>query len=195
MGNFWGNRLSNGETVFEAWMRRDGAKIYNLALKLSGNIVDGQDLAQETFIKAYEHFSDFRGEAEINTWAYRICVNLWKNRLRSQKRRFFWRHISLSGNAEGDDKPVFELPDPKLATDRPLEDAERHSLVRDALGRLEKEDRTILVLRDMEDKSYEDIASFLELPLGTVKSRLARARDKLKVLLKPYMDIKTNDQQ
>jgi RNA polymerase sigma-70 factor (ECF subfamily) len=168
-------------------MRREGGKIYNLALRLAGNPADGQDLAQETFIKAFEHFSSFRGESEINTWAYRICMNLWKNRLRSRARRFFWKHISLSGTPDGGDDRPLELPDPTLATDKPLEAAERRQVLGAALDRLDPDDRGILILRDMEDRSYEEIAGLLKMPLGTVKSRLARARDKLKVLLESYM--------
>jgi len=90
---------------FEQVMRENGPLIYTLAVRLTGNSADGQDLAQETFVKAYENFSQFRGESEAGTWLYRICVNLWKNRVRYEKRRFFWRHFSL-GSRDGDSPPA-----------------------------------------------------------------------------------------
>src|SRR5689334_18480971 len=100
-GNFSEETVSDRETDFEALMRREGPRLYTLAVRLSGNAVDGQDLAAETFIQAYKSFASFRGEAAFGTWVHRICVNQWKNRLRARKRRFFWNHVSLGSGAEG----------------------------------------------------------------------------------------------
>ncbi len=187
-GNFPAASVSKSSGVdFDAMLKDEGPKIYTLAVRLTGNATDGQDLAQETFINAYKNLSRFRGEAAIGTWLYRICLNVWKNRVKYEKRRFFWRHFSLSAPA-ADDKPVFELPEPGGAAEKPLEESERRRVLQSCLMKLEAVDRGVLLLRDQEDKSYEEIASLLDMPLGTVKSRLFRAREKLKVLLTPFFE-------
>jgi RNA polymerase sigma-70 factor (ECF subfamily) len=160
-------------------MRANGPKIYTLAIRLTGNLTDGQDLAQETFVKAYEYREKFRGESEVSTWLYRICVNQWKNRVRYERSRAFWKHFSIDGAGDEDDKPVRELPAPDAPLDQSLEDRERQAAVQTALASLKTDDHAILVMREMEDRSYEEIADLLDIPIGTVRSRLARAREKL----------------
>ena len=163
---------------FEAVMRANGPKIYTLAIRLSGNLADGQDLAQETFVKAYKHWDKFRAESDAGTWLYRICVNCWKNRVRYERRRSFWKHFSLDVRRDEDDDPR-ELAAHDLPLDQPLEVREQQAAVQTALAKLKPDDRAILVMREMEDRSYEEIAELLEIPIGTVRSRLARAREKL----------------
>jgi RNA polymerase sigma-70 factor, ECF subfamily len=175
------------ETVdFDQALRDYGPRIYTLAVRLTGNAADGQDLAQETFVKAYKNLNRFRGESDFGTWVYRICVNLWKNRVKYEKRRFFFRHFSLDSRGDPADPAPLDLPAQDPPMDKSLETQERQRIVQDALQRLDPEDRAVLVLRDMEDRSYEDIADLLGVPLGTVKSRLARSREKLKDRLKAY---------
>lgn len=175
---------SNHKAEFETLMRREGPRIYTLAVRLTGNLADGQDLAAETFVKAFRAFGSFRGEAAFGTWAYRICLNLWKNRVRYEKRRSFWKHVGLGPRDGEDEAPPVDPPAPDAPPDRALEQAERRRILEAALDRLDPEDRALLLLRETEEKSYEDIASLLDVPLGTVKSRLARAREKLQSLLK-----------
>jgi RNA polymerase sigma-70 factor, ECF subfamily len=171
---------------FEQVMRENGPLIYTLAVRLTGSTADGQDLAQETFVKAYENFSKFREDSSAGTWLYRICVNLWKNRVRYEKRRSFWKHFSLERSGPDEDS-VRELPASDPPQGASLEEADRRNAVQAALGQMEPQDRAIVVLRDMENRSYEDIAQFLDLPLGTVKSRLARSRERLRQLLEPHL--------
>jgi RNA polymerase sigma factor (sigma-70 family) len=182
-GNLSEDAGSNERARFDALMRQEGPRIYALALRLAGNAADGQDLAADTFVRAFRAFGSFRGDAAFGSWVYRICLNTWKNRLRTRQRRFFWSHFSLGGR-DDEDAPAFDPPSPEPPPDAPLEKEERRRRVADALDSLGAEDRTILVLRDVEDKPYEEIAELLGLPLGTVKSRLARARLKLRDLLK-----------
>ncbi|MBK8576117.1 MAG: sigma-70 family RNA polymerase sigma factor [Elusimicrobia bacterium] len=188
-GNFSdpkGSKIS--KESFEPLFRQHGARLYALSVRLCGNTSDGEDLAQETFITAYRRINQFRGEADFGSWAYRICVNLWKNRVRYEKRRMFWKHISIFGDDKGEDDPrPMEIADPKDRTDAPAETAERQRLVQDALAKLDPHERAALALREMEDKSYEEIADLLDLPLGTVKSRIARARATLKERLAPLL--------
>lgn len=171
---------------FERIMRENGPRIYTLAVRLTGNPADGQDLAQETFVKAYENLSRFRGESSAATWLYRICVNLWKDRVRYEKRRFFWRHFSLEAR-DGDEPSPAELAAPDPPAGAALEGTDRQTLVQNALAQLGQEERAILVMRDMDDISYEEIGDILGVPLGTVKSRLARSRERLRQILEPFI--------
>src|SRR5438309_8986346 len=138
---------------FERVMRENGPRVYTLAVRLTGNMADGQDLAQETFVKAYENFSKFRNESSAGTWLYRICVNCWKNRVRYEKRRFFWRHFSLSAMSGDDDPPPRDIPAPPEALDQALEHADRQKILQEALARLDTRERAIVILRDMDDKT------------------------------------------
>jgi len=173
------NNLEN----FEDMMRANGPRIYTLAARLTGNVTDGQDLAQETFVNAYKHWEKFRGEADVATWLYRICVNCWKNRVRYEKRRAFWKHFSLDARDGDSDEPVRELPSGEAPIGQTLEKTQELATLHAALARMKPEDREVLVLYEMEDRSYEEIAQLLEVPIGTVRSRLARSRDKLRELL------------
>lgn len=167
-------------------MREHGSRIYTLAYRLTGNQADAEDLAQETFLKAYRHRNRYQGRAAAATWLYRICVNSWKNRVRHEKRRFFWKHFSLDRNHKGEENPV-ELDSGEKPLDLTMAQAERNIRVNQALGRLDPEERAIIILRDMRDEPYEAISEALAIPLGTVKSRLARSREKLRGLLGPIL--------
>jgi RNA polymerase sigma-70 factor (ECF subfamily) len=156
--------------------------VFNLALRLTGNRADAEDLAQDALLRAVRALPDFRGDSRVATWAYRITVNAWKNRLRAEKRRAFWRAATL-GLISGDDDAVRDIKADEPALDAGLETAERSAAVRTALLELDADDRAIVVLRELEEQSYEEIGMALGLAEGTVKSRLFRARARLKTLL------------
>jgi RNA polymerase sigma-70 factor (ECF subfamily) len=159
--------------------------VYNLALRLTGNRADAEDLAQDALLRAIKALPRFRGESLASTWAYRITVNAWKNRVRSEKRRKFWRTVTLglvTGDDGEDEIRDIKADDPPLDAD--LAKAEKSAAVQKALLTLDGDDRAIVILREIEERSYEEIGSVLGLPQGTVKSRLFRARAKLKILLK-----------
>ena len=164
-------------------LEKHAALVYNLALRLTGNRSDADDLAQDSLLRALRALPGFRGDSLASTWLYRITVNTWKNRVRSEKRRAFWRTVTLGMITGDEDAPVRELPSPEPAPDAGLETTERAAAVQTALIGLEEDDRAIVVLRDVEDRSYGEIGTVLGLPEGTVKSRLSRARAKLKILL------------
>lgn len=154
-------------------------RLYGLCHRLAGNHADAQDLAQEAFVRAYRALGKFRQEADFGTYLHRIAVNLW---LSYRKRNH--NEFSL-------DDPVLttegELPrqvaDNNQHPEQVLENAEFQLLVREALAVLPKEHRAVLVLREMESLSYEEIAATLGVAPGTVKSRLNRARNALKKAL------------
>lgn len=171
------------------FLAQNAALVYNLSLRLVGNPTDAEDLAQDALLRALKALPGFRGESSLSTWVYRITVNTWKNRVRSEKRRGFWKTVSLDlfTGEEHDEEPAFKAPDPPL--DSGLVAGEREAAIQKALMELEKEERAVIVLRDVEEKSYREIAGVLGIPEGTVKSRLSRAREALRVKLKGRLTV------
>ncbi len=161
--------------------------VYNLALRLVGNASDAEDLAQDALIRALKSLPNFRGESALSTWVYRITVNTWKNRVRSEKRRGLWKMVPLGlfKGEDEEDEPNFK--DDSKPLDSNLETDERGALVQKALMELDEESRAVVVLREIEGQSYQEIAAALDIPEGTVKSRLSRARDTLKEKLQKYV--------
>ena len=153
--------------------------VYHITLKMTGNEEDAFDLSQETFLKAYRSLSTFRGESSFGTWICRMAANLCIDFLRKQKRR--GKVLSLD---EPDDsgRPM-ELPDLRYDPQTAAERQELAQQVQEGLGKLPPEQKLILVLRDMEGFSYQEIADTLKLEPGTVKSRISRARAHLAKLL------------
>ena len=174
--------MSNNVSESE-FLEKHSALVYNLALRLVGNATDAEDLAQDALIRALKALPGFRGESSLSTWVYRITVNTWKNRVRSEKRRGLWKMVSLNlfTGEDHDEEPAFKADEPAL--DAGLETEEKGQLVQKALLELDEDDRAIVVLREIEGQSYQEIAQALEIPEGTVKSRLSRARDALRARL------------
>lgn len=164
--------------------------VYNLALRLLGNAQDAEDLAQDALIRALKALPRFRGECQVSTWLYRITVNTWKNRVRSEKRRGLWKRVTFGLFSEDEDDEEWSLeslPADEPALDAGLRKAESAAAVQRALMELDNDNRAVLVLRDMEGQSYQEIALSLGIPEGTVKSRLARGREALKTRLKKHL--------
>lgn len=172
--------MSESEDQF---LEKNAALVYNLALRLTGNRVDAEDLAQDALLRAVKALPGFRGDSKSSTWVYRITVNCWKNRVRSEKRRAFWKTVTLGFVGGDDEDKARDLPADDPPADAGLEKEEKSAAVQKALLALDPDDRAIVVLREVEEKSYEEIGAALDLPQGTVKSRLFRARAKLKILL------------
>lgn len=149
-------------------------RVYTLSLRLTGNPADASDLAQDAMLRGIQGLPGFRGEADPGTWLFRITVNLWKNRVSSAGERFRRRVGSLEGLSP--EEGAVDAPSDEPPPDRGLERSEELAALEEALGRLEPEDRAALVLRELEERSYEEIAEILGVPLGTVKSRIHRAR-------------------
>ena len=153
--------------------RRYGKTVYNLALRLTGDSADAEDIAQESLIKAIRGLPSFRG-GDAGVWVYRITVNAWKNFLRAKSARRMLRFFSADG--EGVDSEPAGAPSPEPGPEDAAERASEKVRIEQALTRLTAEERAVLVLRELDGLTYEQIAQSLDIPLGTVKSRLARAR-------------------
>ena len=163
-------------------------KIYGLCFRLMGNSHDAEDLCQEAFAKAFKNFRKFEGRSQVSTWIYRITVNAWKNKLRSKKKILFFGLFRRNDDSQSDEE--FSLPEPKGDDPLPeekLEQLESGKLLQEGLMSLIPEEREIVVLRDLEGKSYEELAGLFQIPLGTVKSRLSRARESLRLKLIPLL--------
>lgn len=159
--------------------------VFNVALRLTGNRSDAEDLAQDALIRALKALPRFRGDSKLSTWVYTITVNTWKNRVRAEKSRGFWKTISFGafGNDKDDDEPDYDPAGKDAPLDAELEKEGTAAVVQKALLQLDADDRAIVVLREIEERSYGEIGEVLGLAEGTVKSRLFRARAKLKILL------------
>ena len=122
----------------------------------------------------------FRHDSAFSSWVYRITVNLWKNRVRYEKRRHFSQHSSLDEPATGEG-PVRALADCNPGPAEQLEREEERRAAARALDTLDPKERTVIVLCDIEQKSYQETAAILQCPIGTVRSRLSRARERLRL--------------
>jgi RNA polymerase sigma-70 factor (ECF subfamily) len=162
-----------GETAaFGVLVRKYQARLCTSLTHICGSLDDAEDVAQEAFVQAYVKLRTFAGGSSFYTWLYRIAVNA----AISRKRR---RREQTSVDAGRDQLGLEPHDDGERADERVLRE-ERAVLVQKALGRLSDEHRTILVLREIDDYDYDEIARILELPVGTVRSRLHRARLQLK---------------
>jgi RNA polymerase sigma-70 factor (ECF subfamily) len=149
--------------------------VLSLAFQMTGSAADMDDLAQETFLRAYRNLDSFRGEATLKTWLVRIVMNLSSNYRRS-------RRIQVgTGAAE-----ALALPSPAQAQDRRMLSDELRGMVRRAVAELPAHYRSVVVLRDFQSLRYEEIAGALGIPIGTVMSRLAKARELLRAGLSAY---------
>ena len=161
---------------FERLAAENERPVYSLCFHMMGSREDAQDCAQETMLRAFRAFDSFRGEASFSTWITRIAMNVCTDALRKRRDA-----VSLDALRE---EQGFDPPDAAPTAYARLEEKERLRLLREALSLLPSDMREMIVLRDMQGKSYDEIAEILNLPLGTVKSRINRAREKLSVILK-----------
>ena len=165
-----GNSRSYGELV-----ERFHSRLYNAMLQVVGSHDEAEDVVQDSFVQAYVKLDTFQGHSKFFTWLYRIAFN---NALSRQRRKRSDLSIEQSREITGSD------PQDRLeAPDEPLLREERVSMVHQALRMLTEEHRAILVLREMEEMSYEGIAEVLSINIGTVRSRISRARNQLKLHL------------
>lgn len=179
-------RLRAGEaTAFTRLVDERSGDIYALLYRLTEDIEEARDLTQETFLQAFRHIAHFRGDADLRTWLYRIAINQARNRWRWWRRRRRDVTVSLDAPSNGaaDGTPLSA----QLCDHRPDGDPEQQALAHEreraltaALQALSRSYREVVVLRDVEGLSYEEVATALEISIGTVKSRLSRGRLELR---------------
>lgn len=173
------DRSKNGDLdAFEELVRRYEGKVYGMAYRFMGNHADAGDLAQEGFIRLYQALPGFRGDSSFSTWMYRVVANACRDELRRRQRQR-QRSVSLDEMAESAGGSI-PLQSMEVSPEDAAERSELQEYVQMCLNSLSEEHRLILIMREMQGLSYEEIAAALDCSLGTVKSRLNRARHALK---------------
>ncbi|OGT81509.1 MAG: RNA polymerase sigma factor RpoE [Gammaproteobacteria bacterium RIFCSPLOWO2_02_FULL_61_13] len=179
-------RVKRGEKVaFDALVLRYQSRIVSLVSRFVRNPTDALDVTQEAFLKAYRALPSFRGESAFYTWMYRIAVNTAKNYLAAQVRR------PQEMDSPDPDLEQFELENAAVEMDTPehlLLTEEIQNTVIAAIDALPEDLRTAITLRELDGLSYEEIAVAMECPVGTVRSRIFRAREAIDLKLKPLLD-------
>jgi RNA polymerase sigma-70 factor (ECF subfamily) len=175
--------VARDEQAFSALVRAYEQRVFALILRMLGNRAEAEDLAQEVFVQVFKAIGTFRSESKLSTWIYRIAINLCKNRRKYLRVRHTSDQDELDAHEE---RPATTSPATAAQVDRPDEmmaGRQVERIVQRAILALEPTFRECLVLRDVEELSYEEIGQITGLPEGTVKSRIHRARAQLKELV------------
>lgn len=182
-------RCKAGDTLaFDELISAHQDRVLNTAFRLMGNYEEALDLTQEVFLNCFRKIGNFKGDSALSTWLYRITVNTAKNRWKYQQSRGLHRTTSLDAPMEADDEErVRQYPDTQPTPRKVATDREAMAFLEEHLAQLGEEHREVLVLRYMEELSYEEIAEILNLSLGTVKSRIHRARNELREVMDEYL--------
>ena len=177
-------RFKNGDRgAYAEIVRRYQNRVFTLCVRWLGEEQVAEEVAQDVFIALFRSLAEFRGDAQLSTWIYRVAINHCKNRRLYRFRRASDRHDPLDGDPSRDDEAPRQIASDGPGTDVAVHRSEAEKLVNDALEVLDSEDKAIIVMRDVDDLSYEEISEILSLPRGTVKSRLHRARAELAKIL------------
>jgi RNA polymerase sigma-70 factor (ECF subfamily) len=176
---------AGSEQAYETLLARFQQPVYNLALRLLSDPGDASDVVQEVFLKVFRCVIHFRRQSSLKTWIYRITVNEAHN-----QRRWFFRHRSREVGLDDqiDEVRCRMVPDSGRTPFEYTFDGEKHLLIEAALAKLNPVFREVVVLRDIEDLSYEEIAEVLQISIGTVKSRIMRGREALREELAGQLD-------
>jgi RNA polymerase sigma-70 factor (ECF subfamily) len=174
--------VSHDERAFNELVQAYEERVYRLVLRMVGRRDEAQDMAQEVFVQVFKAIGTFRGESKLGTWIYRIAVNLCKNRIKYLSRRHSSDEDELEPLAERTalDERKSGAVGETSRPDQVVEGYQIERIVQECMASIDPDFREVLVLRDVEDLSYEELCEVTGLPDGTVKSRLHRARAMLK---------------
>ncbi|MFO7767432.1 MAG: sigma-70 family RNA polymerase sigma factor [bacterium] len=164
--------VDDDRVAFDLLVDRYYDRIYGYLLRFIKDADTAEDLLQETFLRVWRNRANFKNIASFSTWIYTIAGNLARSEWRRRKR---WRMFRL-GPSESEEKPDFELPDEKAEPDRRVEEGMAVDALVKEVEKLPETYRQVVVLRDMQGMTYEEIAGIVQVPVGTVKSRLNRGR-------------------
>ncbi len=181
--------VAQGErAAFDVLVQRHKVRLYNYLLRLLRDPTEAEEVAQETFVRAYVNAEKYRTVAKFSTWLYTIGTNLVRNRIRKFKSTP--RHLSISwsrGEDDEDDRGAIDLPDDSDLPDRKLEKDEIQELVAQGIERIPSKYREAFVLREVNHFTYEEIADITGLKLGTVRSRINRGRGHFREAMGPML--------
>ncbi len=175
--------FKNGDTsAFGEIINKYQDKIYNLCRHMLGNAADAEDVAQNVFLKAYQALPKFKPEASLYTWLYRIATNTC---IDYRKKPVF---ESLFGNSGEGERLVHDRVSDAPSPEQIYQSKQIGRALQESLGKLSPKFRAIILLKEIEELSYEEIADTLDISIGTVKSRIARAREELQKLMKKFRE-------
>jgi RNA polymerase sigma-70 factor (ECF subfamily) len=179
--------LAGNRRGFDELVERYQNRLLNFVYRTVGDRERAEDLVQEVFIRVYRHLHRFDRSKKFSTWVYTIASNLAKNELRNRSRNPLVLFQTIKGRGEEDDRPV-DFEDPGTRPDDLFRKRHLRALVEEAVAALPEHHREVFVLRELEGKSYEEIAEITDCNLGTVKSRLNRARNAFASIIEPRLD-------
>ena len=173
--------------AYDTLIRNYEKRVYNLAYRLSGHYDEANDISVDAFIRVFQALRLFRGDANFSTWLFRIVTNVYLDRRKRTRNK---QHLSLEEYIELEENSVArQVEDPAPSPALRAEERERHDMMQSAINSLPDYQRVMIVLYHTEGLSYEEIAEVLALPIGTVKSRLNRARLTLREKLEPLKEL------
>lgn len=173
---------------FDILFRKYEKGIFNLIYRMVGDHEDATDLTAQTFLHALRGYDQFRGEAQAYTWLYRIATNLCKNHFRKRDREARFQLVSLDAPIYADDEEMDrDIEDTSHCPERQLEGKELQELIQQAIMQLSSDLRTVILLRDVQGLSYQEIAGITDCSVEAVKSRIFRARGYLRKVLGPHL--------
>jgi len=177
------NRFKAGDTsAFEEIVLRYQDKVYNLCRHMLGNADDAEDAAQDVFLKAYQALPKFQPDASLYTWLYRIATNTC---IDYKKKPIF---ESLFGDSGEGEKLIHDRASDAPSPEKLYQSKQIDEALRESLGKLSPKLRAIIILKEIEELSYDEIADTLDISMGTVKSRIARAREELQKLMQKFRE-------
>ena len=179
--------LDGEERAFQELVERYQTRLLNFIYRTIGDREKAEDLVQEVFIRVYRHIHRFDRSKKFSTWAYTIASNLAKNELRNRSRNPLVLFQTMRSNWDDDDRPL-QFEDSSSRPDDMYRKRHLRELVEDTVAKLPEHHRQVFVLRELEGKSYEEIAEITDCNLGTVKSRLNRARTAFASIIEPMID-------
>jgi len=180
----------NDRLAFDELVRKYEKRVYNLAYRLSGHYDDANDISVDAFVRVFQALKMFRGDANFSTWLFRIVTNVYLDKRKRSRNK---QHVSLEEVIELEENTVArQIQDPSPTPGVVVEQKELTGVLQTAIYDLPHDQRTMILLYHTEGLSYEEIATVLELPIGTVKSRLNRARLKLREKLIPVKELFSN---
>ena len=181
-------RVQDGDTdCYDVLVERFKVRLFNYLFRLTGSRDDAEEIAQEAFVKAYIHADKYKTIARFSTWLYTIATNLVRNRLRSRSRAP--KIVSLwTRSADSDEEKTLDIEDTRKSPDEVINDAELGEIISRAIQRIPAKYRESFVLREINELSYEEIAAVTGLKLGTVRSRINRARNHFRQVVAPVVE-------
>jgi len=177
------------EEAFTMLVEKYSHQVFSLSMRMLNDYGEAEDLTQEVFLKVFKNIKRFKGKSKFSTWLYQITLNAAINRINYLKKRRHYDSDSVNQtSARGNDENYgVDLPDLSPSSEDEVIGRETYTKILEEINSLPEEFRVVIVLRDLEEKSYQEIAEILNIPEGTVKSRIHRAREILKKKLEPYL--------